>query len=323
MKTKGLFVALMALIMCFVSNEAYAYDIEVKNGDGVTIYYNYFNEGMELEVTGNGSDTYSGTVVIPEEVTFRNRTRRVTSIGVQAFYECSGLTSVTIPSSVTSIGERAFDGCNNMTEVYSEMVSPCIINTSAFPDYFKIAGTLYVPAGTRQYYIERGWGNYFINIVEAETGEPIWLSIINAEQGSSKLKCEAGKSYTFRFEASDGWSIHSVIYQGADVTAWLTEDFEFTTPAMSTSAELIVTYEQGTNAVKAFADESAMRVVVIDGEIVVKNAEAGTAIWVYDLSGRLIGNTTAVEGATRVNVAAAAEKVVIVKVGERSVKVMR
>jgi len=56
--------------------------------------------------------------------------------------------------------------------------------------------------------------------------------------------------------------------------------------------------------------------------LTIEGAEAGTPISVYDLSGRLIGNTTAVEGATRVNVAAAAEKVVIVKVGERSVKVL-
>ena len=35
----------------------------------------------------------------------------VTSIGYDAFYGCSGLTSVTIPNSVTSIGGCAFSGC--------------------------------------------------------------------------------------------------------------------------------------------------------------------------------------------------------------------
>ena len=41
----------------------------------------------------------------------------VTSIGEDAFYGCSGLTSLTIPSSVTSIGENAFDGCSGLTSL--------------------------------------------------------------------------------------------------------------------------------------------------------------------------------------------------------------
>ena len=39
------------------------------------------------------------------------------SIGNSAFYGCSGLTSVMIPSSVTSIGSSAFEGCSGLTSV--------------------------------------------------------------------------------------------------------------------------------------------------------------------------------------------------------------
>ena len=114
---------LLLFAMILLPLVASAHDIEVQNADGVTIYYNYFNNGTELQVTFRGSnyDSYSneyqGDVAIPEEVTYMNRTRKVTSIGNYAFCECFGLTSVTIGNSVTSIGDYAFYYCSGLTSV--------------------------------------------------------------------------------------------------------------------------------------------------------------------------------------------------------------
>lgn len=56
--------------------------------------------------------------------------------------------------------------------------------------------------------------------------------------------------------------------------------------------------------------------------LTVRNAPAGTPIHVYDLSGKLIGETMASAAATNVKTTGH-DKVVIVRVGERSVKVRR
>jgi hypothetical protein len=108
-------IALLTMLLSMTGTKAFAYDIAVENEDGVTIYYNYYN-GTELEVT-YGNSKYSDTVVIPEEVTYMNRIRKVACIGQSAFYRCNNLTNIDIPNSVNTIDENAFRDCNGLTSV--------------------------------------------------------------------------------------------------------------------------------------------------------------------------------------------------------------
>lgn len=62
----------------------------------------------------------------------------VTSIGEVAFFNCSSLTSVTIPDSVTSIARSAFGGCSSLTSV-SIPDSVISIGASAFSDCSSLA----------------------------------------------------------------------------------------------------------------------------------------------------------------------------------------
>ena len=94
MKKQLLLFAMMLLPLV-----ASAQSVEI---DG--IYYNLVSKIQEAEVTSN-PNKYTGSVVIPEKVTYESVEYSVTSIGSGAFGGCSGLTSITIPNSVTTIGE--------------------------------------------------------------------------------------------------------------------------------------------------------------------------------------------------------------------------
>jgi hypothetical protein len=71
----------------------------------------------------------------------------VTSIGVNAFNNCTGLTSVTIPEGVTAIGASAFAGCTGLTSVIIP-ASVTSIGSYAFPTSTEI----YVPKGQKEFY---------------------------------------------------------------------------------------------------------------------------------------------------------------------------
>ena len=64
------------------------------------------------------TEKYAGDVVIPGSVKAKDgNDYKVTAFGDKCFNGCSGLTSITIPSSVTSLGKRCFSGCSGLTSI--------------------------------------------------------------------------------------------------------------------------------------------------------------------------------------------------------------
>ena len=80
------------------------------------IYYTLSTTDNTAWVASN-PNMYTGSIVIPESVTYENVTYSVTSIGQYAFSGCSGLTSITIGNNVTSIGDVAFQKCSGLISV--------------------------------------------------------------------------------------------------------------------------------------------------------------------------------------------------------------
>ncbi len=134
---KKLALRFCALAAALVFSAAVAFGDTYTDGNGVT--WQYSVSGGKATI-GNGWSSAiptgtSGSVAIPETI----NGYPVTSIGDYAFYNCSGLTSVTIPEGVTSIGNGAFRGCRCLTAI-------AVANGN--PSYYSVDGILYDIAQT-------------------------------------------------------------------------------------------------------------------------------------------------------------------------------
>jgi hypothetical protein len=113
---------------------------------GIKAYYTYvdglyydFNSNGTASVTGEfrytdgsneySTNNYSGDVVIPATVTYKNRTYSVTRIHNWAFWGCTNLNSVTIPRSIKSIGSEAFYRCHPTSIYISDIAAWCNIKS--------------------------------------------------------------------------------------------------------------------------------------------------------------------------------------------------
>ena len=106
MKALALSIATLASFGAWAETETvgeYTWTYRI-NGDTAEIYYDPYDSWLPR----------TGAVTIPSTL----GGKIVTCIGDDAFSGCSGLTSVTIPSSVTSIGASAFWGCIGLTAVH-------------------------------------------------------------------------------------------------------------------------------------------------------------------------------------------------------------
>lgn len=93
----------------FMPINSFSYDVEIEG-----IGYNLDTNAKTAEVT---QKAYSGVINIPSSVSYNGVIYTVQSIGSSAFSNCSGLTSIIIPSSITSIGNASFYYCSDLTSI--------------------------------------------------------------------------------------------------------------------------------------------------------------------------------------------------------------
>ena len=105
---------IMVVMLVMTTSSAFAEVYEVIDG----LQYKLDAETKTAELKSADGTKYSGNIVVPKKVKDNDGVEySVTSFGSYCFERCTGLTSITIPSSVTEIGDDCFYVCTGLTSI--------------------------------------------------------------------------------------------------------------------------------------------------------------------------------------------------------------
>ncbi len=161
-----------------------------------------------------------------------------------------------------------------------------------------------------------------IDPFDTANGEPtdgIYIALSHAENGSIWQPAEMGKKYTYFIEPAEGWTIHSVTFNGTELTV---EDNMVTTPSVSAAhSKLIVTFEPGTSSgARLLNATDQVKILGTPNGIHIANANAGDRVEIFTADGRL-QRTEKMKGQSA-DIALKSNTLYIIKVGSKTVKVL-
>ena len=137
--------------------------VPIPNLENMLEFGDLDSDAQTATVIGNSITTDNVDLVIPEKVTLDGVEYTITKIGDEAFYDCSYLTSVTIPASVTTIGREAFWGCANLATATIHAVDDLPDYGGGDDDYpFPESVKIYSEVGYGSYSITHPWRDYGI-----------------------------------------------------------------------------------------------------------------------------------------------------------------
>ena len=254
----------------------------------------------------------------------------VTSLGDYCFCYCSGLTSITIPSSVTSLGKNCFSHCSGLETVYFKGNVPTF-NISSKAN-IPTTAIIKVPTEYLQNY-KNAFGSSYKYIFAWNpngTGDdnkpvtPCAAPAISYASGELKFTSEtAGAEYHYTITdadmASDAYSKDGKVTLSAayNISVYATADgYSVSDKAEATLYWINANLDNGTNI-----NQVRTRGVVAsahDGIISLSGLDDGEVVKFFAADGKYLGSTVAANGAASY---AVSESLVIAKVGKDSIKI--
>jgi hypothetical protein len=147
-----------------------------------------------------------------------------------------------------------------------------------------------------------------------------YIALQHADNGSIWQRVEEGKQYSYYLEPAAGWKIHSVTFNGAELTP--DADNFVQTPAVAVQYNrLIVTFEQETTAIQGVPAATPSNVKILGSAegIHITNATPGDQVTVCTMDGRTVYSRRMT--GHQADVALKSNTLYIIKVADKVVKV--
>ncbi len=113
------------------------------------------------------------------------------------------------------------------------------------------------------------------------------LDIVQNEMGCVRILVDIDKTYGCRIIEEDGWQVHSITYNGEDITNKGGKENYIQTPIVKGDAVVRIALEQSQTGITK-PEQNGMRVLGDAEGIVIKNAKQDEIINVYLLNGQLV-----------------------------------
>ena len=275
---------------------------------------------------------YNGVINIPEKAYRNGVTYEVRGIGDKAFYQCTGLTGVSIPTTIREIGESAFEGCTSLSSFYSYAQFRPTMSNKVFEGASISNATLYVPNGVVSLYAATEPWSGFGNIIGlTDAGEPIFgqqcaTPTIAYENGKLNFSCETpGAEFHSTITDADiqtrqgnEISLTKTYYISVYATA---ASYDKSADATATLCWIDVEPQSGTTNV---IETQALPVLITckQGVLTIKGLNADTRVVIYDVNGHQTNSGTSASTTLVLDSHIPTGSVAIVKIGNKTVKIL-
>ncbi|NCB85241.1 MAG: leucine-rich repeat domain-containing protein, partial [Bacteroidia bacterium] len=177
----------------------------------------------------------------------------VQEIKGSAFFGCNQLTEINLGGKITGIGAEAFYNCSGITKISSPQNTPPVITSNTFGGSVDKNNTqLQVPYGALAAYQSDALWKAFKNISEVEITYN--LKVLAGQNGTVKannvvvqtgevLVVNKNATKSFTFTPDNGYIVYSLAFNGVNVLNHLSNN-AYTTPLITDSSTLEVTFEK-------------------------------------------------------------------------------